>query len=466
MFEVKFFSRKADCFFRSNRFLLNDADRSRVASSNLRMNRPNDLVLPTLGLLACVLGLALMVWNGKVFTETKPTSPVVQREPARSGLTTEQEDERLLRDPAFPFREVYRALAHRQPDEITALAHKLKDLPRGPATDAKVAAFFKAWATLDAAGAFAEAKSLPAHLRMAALEAVLDGTDASMAGALVPWIKQLPEDVFSGNEKTGLLSQGVSKWSRIDPLAAARFLEADGSTGMSFFTVWSDVASNWAALDPAAAIAWAKEKKRPGPNFALSGAVAGWWENDPSAAEAYVQSHLTTLQDWQLAGTLASNIFRDDPARARRWVSQLPNDDARRQANSSLAISWAFDDPAAAVKWASSLPVGDGGTALAEAVGLWAGEDASAAGEWLGQYDGAGRDQAVQNFSLNVATKDPAAAMTWAGAISDPRLRTSAQEQLARDWLRRDPSAATNWIQNSSLSAEDKTRLLSAPPGP
>ena len=87
--------------------------------------------------------------------------------------------------------------------------------------------------------------------------------------------------------------------------------------------------------------------------------------NDPAAAEAYVASHLATREDWQLASTLASNIFGEDPDRAKEWVRQLPNEDARRQADVGLAIQWGFSDPAAATKWAATLPPGEGQQTLA-----------------------------------------------------------------------------------------------------
>ena len=130
-----------------------------------------------------------------------------------------------------------------------------------------------------------------------------------------------------------------------------------------------------------------------------------------------------------------------------------------------LAIQLAFSDPAAATKWSATLPAEERATALAESVGTWAHEDPTAAGQWLGAYDGPGRDEAVQNFTLNVASKDPATALSWAATISDPKLRASSEQQIAGDWLKQNPQAATTWIRNSSLPAEEKTRLLTPGPG-
>ena len=378
-----------------------------------------------------------------------------------------EEDKVVLGDvEAVPFQELYGVLSRRSPEEIAELARQLQNLPKGPASEARIAAFFKAWATLDASAAFAFADSLRRDLRSEAFSAVLEGADPSAAGALVPAINDLPKESLPPSEKALLLSRAVGKWSQLDPAAAAKFLESSGVRGMNFSTAYHQVASNWAARDPIAALAWAREQTSKGEHFATSGAITGWWKNDPAAAEAYVASHLGTREDWQLASTLASNIFSEDPERAKEWVRQLPNEDARRQADAGLAIQWGFSDPAAATKWAATLPPGECKQALAETVGLWAQQDLSAAAEWLGSYQGAGRDEAVNNFSLSAAAKDPAVALTWAATISDPKTRAFAERGLASQWLKRDPPAARNWIQNSSLPADEKSRLLAPPSGP
>jgi hypothetical protein len=420
-----------------------------------------------------LLGLGLigfLLWHGGA--PSHPASARHYSSPPESLMKTSEaekaeEDKIVLGDvEAVPFQELYGVLSRRSPGEIAELARQLQNLPKSPAAKAKIAAFFKAWATLDASAAFAFANSLRPDLRSEAFSAVLEGADASVTSSLVPAISKLDKESLPPNEKTLLLARAVGKWSQLDPVAAAKFLDSSGLRGMNFSMAYDRVASNWAARDPVAALSWAREQASKGDRFATSGAITGWWKNDPAAAEAYVASHLATQEDWQLASTLASNIFGEDPERAKEWVRQLPNEDARRQADVGLAIHWGFSDPAGATKWAATLPPGEGQQTLAETVGLWAQQDLPAGAEWLGSYEGAGRDQAVDNFILTVAAKDPAGALTWAATISDPKTRVSAEQRLASEWLKRDPPAARKWIESSSLPAEEKSRLLAPSSGP
>ncbi len=435
------------------------------------MRPPPNTILIALGLLGLGL-IGFLLWQSE-----GPSRRAIARHPSSPPpeekllKTTEaekaDEDKVVLGDvEAVPFQELYGVLSRRSPEEIAELARQLKNLPKSPATKAKIAAFFKAWATLDASAAFAFANSLRPDLRSEAFSAVLEGADASVAGSLVPAIGKLDKESLPPNEKALLLARAVGKWSQLDPAAAAKFLDSSGLRGMNFSMAYDQVASNWAARNPITALSWAREQASKGERFATSGAITGWWKNDPAAAEAYVASHLATREDWQLASTLASNIFGEDPERAKEWVRQLPNEDARRQADIGLAIQWGFSDPAAATKWAATLPPGECQQTLAETVGLWAQQDLAAAAKWLGSYEGAGRDEAVDNFSLSIASKDPAGALTWAATISNPKTRAFAEQRLVSVWLKRDPAGARNWIQNSSLSAEEKSRLLALPSEP
>jgi hypothetical protein len=415
--------------------------------------------------------LAFLVWQREALLQAPDASGQHAAEARASSTASEQtkaEENKLILGgvAAVPFEEVYGVLSRRSSEEIAELARQLQNLPKGPATEIRIVAFFKAWAALDSSAAFASAGMLRRDLKSAALKAVLEGADASGAGLLIPAIADLPKESLRSSEKAQLLARAIGKWSQVDPVAAAKFLASSGERGMNFSMAYNSVASNWAARDPAAALAWARQAATKGERFAISGAITGWWKNDPTAAEAYVASHLATREDWQLASTLASNIFSEDPERAKEWVSGLPNEEARKQATAGLTIQWGFSDPAAATEWASTLPAGERDQSLAETIGLWTAEDPAAAAQWLGSYDGPGRDQAINNFSLNVAFKDPAAALTWAATISDPKMRASAERSLAGAWLKRDPQAARSWIENSSLSVEEKSQLLVSSTGP
>ena len=66
---------------------------------------------------------------------------------------------------------------------------------------------------------------------------------------------------------------------------------------------------------------------------------------------------------------------------------------------------------------------------------------------------------------MNIAENDPAAAAAWAATISDQNIRDPVLQSVATQWLSRDAAAARGWIQSSSLSDTQKTRLLTPVPG-
>ena len=94
---------------------------------------------------------------------------------------------------------------------------------------------------------------------------------------------------------------------------------------------------------------------------------------------------------------------------------------------------------------------------------MWATQDPQAAGNWINTLQGAARDSAISAYSGNLAPRDPGTALAWAQSIESPSIRTAAVDALIQQWLERDPTKATAWINNSQLSDEDKSRLLKAP---
>ena len=63
-------------------------------------------------------------------------------------------------------------------------------------------------------------------------------------------------------------------------------------------------------------------------------------------------------------------------------------------------------------------------------------------------------------MSRALAANDPQAAFDIAAGIGDSDLRTTALKNVVKQWSQKDPAAATQWINRSSLPQEAKTRLL------
>lgn len=364
-----------------------------------------------------------------------------------------------------PFQELYGLLAQRPPAEIAAIAAQLRALPEGRDKKDRITAFFKAWAHLDPGAAFKSAIQFQTlEARESALSATIGGADATAVGALAAAINNLPAEALPPKDKSGLLGSAIAKWAQVDAPAAAEFLNHSPAAGMGFTMAFHEVAQNWAANDPEAAMNWAIEHSSgPGGASALTGAINGWWQKDHAAAEAYAIAHAGSPEGQQFVMSIASEMARQDPRKAAAWVTNLPTSESRRQGYTMIAVQWAMSDPKAASEWAATLPGESMPAALDSSISLWAQNDPQAAGQWVGRLGGGARDQAASIYSTVVAQRDPAAAMTWALSISDPSLRDLSIQQVASQWKERDPAAANAWIQNSSLGEAEKTRLLSTP---
>jgi hypothetical protein len=396
------------------------------------------------------------------------SAPAGRQGTAPPRLTKTEEDRLLLGDIAkVPFQELYALLAKRSAEEMARLAAQLQALPRSSASDAKIALFYKTWAAFDARAALASALALrDRHFRQEAIAGLLRGADPTVAGSLAQTINQLPANVLPPNERSNLLSNAVTKWSQVEPVAAAQFLDSIGAKGLDYTGAFNTTAANWALQDPVAALAWAQQHPDGFGNLAMQGAIQGWWRKDAPAAEAYVAALPDTSGRQEMAASFASLLFRSDPIHARAWVSQLPSAEARRVANNNIAQLWAMDDPAAATQWAAQLPTDERGASVGAAARIWAQQDPEAAGDFLNSLGGTTRDEAVAFFSSATAYENSSLALTWAATIADPKMRTDTEERVVTEWLKQDAAGARSWIQNSSLPEADKARLLSVSPGP
>ena len=413
-------------------------------------------------------GLAPTVRKKEFSSAENPTAAVAQSRVERESPAhkSSAEENRIILGniTTVPFQELYGVLSSRSQDEVAQLAQQLKDLPDGRDTNTKIGVFFKAWAHLDARAAFAAASGFKsAETRGAAIGAVIEGADPIAAGSLAQSIVALPADAIPAAQKAGFLGLALSKWSQVDPVAAAKLLDASATNDRALTGARVSIASNWAASDPQAALAWAqKSSDEPGARFALSAAVTGWWRTDPRAAEAYVASHLDTL-GMETVISLARQIFSQDPQRAKDWANQLPNVEVRRNATSFVAMQMANSDPKSAVQWVLSLPDELRDSAIPAVVSSWTRRDPDAAAGWINGLSGHARDQAVSAYGAALSNRDPNVALTWAATISDETMRIRSVERIVTGWLRRNPADATAWIQKSTLPDAEKARLLERP---
>ena len=73
---------------------------------------------------------------------------------------------------------------------------------------------------------------------------------------------------------------------------------------------------------------------------------------------------------------------------------------------------------------------------------------------------GPNKDSVAKGISRALAANDPQAAFDIAAGIGNSDLRTTALKNVVEQWSKKDPAAATQWINRSSLPEDLKTQLL------
>jgi hypothetical protein len=230
------------------------------------------------------------------------------------------------------------------------------------------------------------------------------------------------------------------------------------------------IASEWADSELKAALAWANQQTDSEIKSAtLMGVISSWGKTDLKAALAYVETlppgvllyrDNTISEAWwkncEVArgyqGALAMmrslpegrdkdlaaegiSAFMSQNHQQAAWdlASGIADSGLRPRAEQRVLISLRFGsltDPDAASQWMQSLPPGPPKDTLSEII------------------------------SGPMAVNHPQAAFDIAAGIGDSNRRTQAQKKVVEQWSKKDPAAATQWINRSTLPQEVKTQLL------
>ena len=127
----------------------------------------------------------------------------------------------------------------------------------------------------------------------------------------------------------------------------------------------------------------------------------------------------------------------------------------------TVASWWAEKYPAAAYEWAMKLPrlpeIYGRDEALKIVAEAWVKKDPVSASEWAMKLpEGNVRDNALTNVAMNWTVKDPVSASEWAMKFPGEKFLPP----LISQWAYNQPDNARNWIEQSSLSQDEKDKLL------
>ena len=230
------------------------------------------------------------------------------------------------------------------------------------------------------------------------------------------------------------------------------------------------IGSEWAESDLKAAFAWANQQTDPEIKSAiLVGVISSWGKTDLKGALAYVE----TLPPGALLDrdNTISEAFEKNCFAARGYqgalamMQSLPEGRIKDLAAKGISDFMSLDHPRAA--WDLDSGIGDSNLRSSAEfrvliqLSMGSLTDPDAATQWMQSLPkGDTKDRLSAAIIRPIAKNHPQVAMDIAAGIGDSNLRTTALKNIVEQWSKKDPAAATQWINRSSLPQEVKTQLL------
>jgi hypothetical protein len=312
---------------------------------------------------------------------------------------------------------------------------------------------------------------------------------------LTQWAAERPREAmeYAYRMKTGV-SAVLAEWTAADPVSATAWVKSlsrgpDRDAAISYFI------PNLARRDPQAAFQMMKEKEERW-QYHTEAVMTHWARKDLEAAVAAAES-LTSGQVATLAASTVAGVWaKTDPVKALEWSLRFENPDLRRRAVSSALAEWAKSDPEAALKRVADFPGDlDRNAALATLVSAMAEKETDRAAAIAEQLPiGRDRQMAMHSLAYALAVKDPHRAAIFAEQVDpdwnseaihavlsnlspkDPKAALELALKLDRnianqrpvlgtvldDWMRREPSAALDWLAKNEVPKISNSEVVSA----
>lgn len=322
------------------------------------------------------------------------------------------------------------------------------------------------WMQTDLSGAFSWACQLPdTDARQRALEKIIPALAvANPQNTFIQLndLKPAPsEQIFT------LLFQ---RWATHDPVQAIQQWQQipdhdqDGN-------ILSAIITAWMAQQPDAALDWVKSQPdSESKNKALETCIGELTKTDAPQALALAES----LPEGNWRSVVMAGVFNGWAARdleaATTACLQLPEGIAKENAwdcvlNQRMAKNPAAD-PEAAVNWLGSfLKTNSQPEQMQSAIKAWAKAEPAAVAQWLATVPAETNSEGmVSAFLEGAVAKYPEYAGQWTQSVTNETDRQKYQIQVARQWLKTDPSAALKWINSLDLPEEIKKKLIAPSP--
>jgi len=222
-------------------------------------------------------------------------------------------------------------------------------------------------------------------------------------------------------------------WATTDPKAALAYFEDPANAMKHDSNLQRALVKGWVAKDPEAAALWALAPEQAGITSQVHQLIVdaicrkGGQELLDSWFAGLPQDS-PGLAKMAKAVTTAKNRFQPD--KAADWIESQKGKPWVEDGTlvTGTALQLASRDPAAALAWAGRT---GSAAAVTTAMQMWCQRDVRAASEWLRANPTAPMyDQAAFQVIQSIAKDDAEAARAWAGTIKDQTLRARALQTL------------------------------------
>jgi len=214
---------------------------------------------------------------------------------------------------------------------------------------------------------------------------------------------------------------------------------------------------HWMRLDPVQATDWLAAQPDTTDGEAL--AVADDWIGHRAGLQACLDQLPDSDWKQTFLSDLGSEMAVKDPAAAIKLAQQMNAGSAQLNLFQAAACNWAGTDPNAAFQWVAGVtdPVLREHL-LAATVQSYALTDPAQAATWL--VTSANSPDAVQTAALNIlktwAAQDPVQAAAWVSQFPEGTVKTAGISIVAGYWQHTDREAATAWVQNRPVVQPDQ----------
>ena len=348
-------------------------------------------------------------------------------------------------------------------DQLAEAAGKLEELPMAQRIMASMLLFSR-WGEVDPQGALAHAATLGPG-GFFARPTILQSWASTDPANAAKYFSENPGDFAMmggfGGPGGGESGAGTiaTEWAKLDPEAALAW--ANGLTGNNQTSALRSIISELAGTDPTKAAQIAATLSGDEQARAYGDIAEKLASKDFASAETFINGLPSDVRNRALSDAL-NVLARTDPQAVAAKLANMAEGDDRDRAISGIAEGWARQDPAAAAAWLSQQTTEDMDDAVRSVVQSWAGRDSAAALSWIqSQPQGEVRDEAIGTYIWTSRNADPQSTIQLAESISDEGDRNRSIFMATRRWMQQDREAATTYIQQSTtLTDEAKQRIL------